>query len=147
MIHDALVLVRPELERYGIVLEMYVATDLPPIMGDRIQLQQVLLNLLMNAAQASRDLPAERCRLTVRATIEQHDGGASALVAVEDAGVGFSEQQAPRLFDAFYTTKPGGLGMGLSISRSIIEGHGGRLWATVNQDYGATFHFTLPGIG
>jgi PAS domain S-box-containing protein len=146
-IRDAVLLVRPELERHGIVLETQVATDLPPVMGDRIQLQQVLLNLLMNAAQASRELPPERCRLTVRATLEQRDARASALVAVEDAGVGFSEQQAPRLFDAFYTTKPGGLGMGLSISRSIIEGHGGRLWATVNQEHGATFHFALPGIG
>jgi signal transduction histidine kinase len=147
VIRDALVLVRPELELHGIALETCVAADLPPVMGDRIQLQQVLLNLLMNAIQASRELPPERCRLSVRATIEQHDGGASARVAVEDAGVGFSEQQAPRLFEAFYTTKPGGLGMGLSISRSIIEGHGGRLWATANQEHGATFHFTLPGIG
>jgi C4-dicarboxylate-specific signal transduction histidine kinase len=147
VIRDARALVRPELERHGIVLETHVATDLPPVMGDRIQLQQVLLNLLMNSVQTSRDLPPERCRLTVRATIEQRDGGASALVAVEDAGVGFSEQQAARLFEAFYTTKPGGLGMGLSISRSIIERHGGRLWATANKEHGATFHFALPGIG
>jgi signal transduction histidine kinase len=82
----------------------------------------------------------------VRSAVEQRDDGSWAVVAVEDAGVGFREEHAARLFDAFYTTKPGGLGMGLSISRSIVDGHQGRLWATANPGHGATFHFALPGM-
>jgi len=78
--------------------------------------------------------------------VEDHDDAPWAVVAVEDAGIGFGEGQAARLFDAFYTTKPGGLGMGLSISRSIMDDHRGRLWATANSGHGATFHFALPGI-
>ena len=139
-------LVRPELGRHGITLEMSLATDVPAVMGDRVQLQQVLLNLVTNAAEAMREVPPQRRRLVVRSTVEDRDDGPWAVVAVEDAGIGFGKDEAASLFDAFYTTKPGGLGMGLSISRSIIEGHGGRLWATANADHGATFHFALPGI-
>jgi two-component system sensor kinase FixL len=139
-------LVRPELGRHGITLEMSLATDVPAVMGDRIQLQQVVLNLLMNAAEAVREVPPERRRLVVRSILEQRDDGPWAVVAVEDAGVGFNEGEAPRLFEAFYTTKPSGLGMGLSISRSIIDSHRGRLWATANPDHGATFHLALPGM-
>ena len=111
-----------------------------------MQLQQVLLNLLLNAVEAVREVPPERRRLLVRSTGEQREDGPWAVVAVEDAGVGFGEAAAPRLFEAFYTTKPGGLGMGLSISRSIIDSHRGRLWATANPDHGATFHLALPGM-
>jgi len=125
---------------------MSLATDVPAVMGDRIQLQQVLLNLLMNAAEAVREVPPQRRRVAVRSTVEDRDDGPWAVVAVEDAGVGFGEDEAKRLFEAFYTTKPGGLGMGLSISRSIIDSHRGRLWATVNPDHGATFHLVLPGM-
>ena len=139
-------LVRPELGRHGITLEMSLATDVPAVMGDRIQLQQVLLNLLMNAAEAVREVPPQRRRLVVRSTVEDRDDGPWAVVAVEDAGVGFGEDEAARLFEAFYTTKAEGLGMGLSISRSIIDSHRGRLWATANPDHGATFHFVLPGM-
>jgi len=146
VIRDVLLLVGPELGRQGITIEPSLATDLPPVMGDRVQLQQVLLNLLVNAAEAVRDVPPERRRLVVRSTFEQRDDGPWAVVAVEDAGVGFREAQAASLFDAFYTTKPGGLGMGLSISRSIVDGHRGRLWATANPGHGATFHFALPGM-
>jgi two-component system, LuxR family, sensor kinase FixL len=146
IIADVLPLVRPELRRHGISLQMSPAVDLPPIMGDRIQLQQVLINLLVNAAEAMREVPAERRRLVVRASREAIDDLAWVVVEVEDAGVGLREAEAGQLFDPFYTTKPGGLGMGLSISRSIIEGHGGRLWATANPDHGATFHFALPGV-
>src|SRR5882724_2863728 len=138
-------LVRPELGRHGITLEMSLAAAVPAVMGDRIQLQQVLLNLMMNAADAVRDVPPPRRRLMVRSTMEDRDDGPWAVVAVEDAGVGFREEEAASLFEAFYTTKPGGLGMGLAISRSIIERHGGRLWATANPDHGATFYFALPG--
>ncbi len=146
VIGDVLPLVGPEIERHGIRLETSLGPDLPPLMGDRIQLQQVLLNLLLNAAEAVRDVPPERRRLVVRATLEPREDGPWGVVAVEDAGVGFGEVEAPRLFEAFYTTKPGGLGMGLSISRSIIDSHRGRLWATANPDHGATFHLALPGM-
>ena len=146
VIRDVLPLVGPEIERHGIRLETSLGPDLPPVMGDRIQLQQVLLNLLLNAAEAVRDVPPERRRLVVCATLEPREDGPWAVVAVEDAGVGFGEVEAPRLFEAFYTTKPGGLGMGLSISRSIIDSHRGRLWATANPDHGATFHLALPGM-
>ncbi|HWO92673.1 MAG TPA: ATP-binding protein, partial [Methylomirabilota bacterium] len=146
VIRDVLLLVGPELGRHGTVLQTSLATDLPPVMGDRVQLQQVLLNLLLNAAEAVRNVPPERRRLVVRSTLEQRDDGSWAVVAVEDAGVGFREEQAARLFEAFYTTKPGGLGMGLCISRSIMDGHRGRLWATANSGHGATFHFALPGM-
>src|SRR5713101_667326 len=146
VIGDVLVLVRPEIGRHRILLQTSLAPDLPQIMGDRIQLQQVLLNLLLNAAEAIREVSPERRRMIVRATADYRDDGPWAIVVVEDAGVGFGEAEAPRLFEAFYTTKPGGLGMGLSISRSIIDSHRGRLWATANPDHGATFHFALPGM-
>jgi two-component system sensor kinase FixL len=139
-------LVRPELGRHGITLEMSLAPDVPAVMGDRVQLQQVLLNLVMNAAEAMREVPPQRRRLVVRSTVEDRDDGPWAVVTVEDAGIGFGQDEAARLFDAFYTTKPGGLGMGLSISRSIIDDHRGRLWATANPGHGATFYFALPGI-
>ena len=123
---------------------MSLAADLPPVLGDRIQLQQVLLNLIVNAVEALREVPPERRRLVIRATLEALDDGPWAVVAVEDSGVGLRE--AAHLFNPFYTTKPDGLGMGLSISRSIVDGHGGRLWATANPDHGATFHMALPGV-
>ncbi len=146
VIRDVLPLVGPEIRRHGIVLQTSLAPELPQVVGDRIQLQQVLLNLFLNAAEAMREVPSQRRRLVVRSTVEDRDDGSWAVVAVEDAGVGFGEGEAPRLFEAFYTTKAGGLGMGLSISRSIIDSHGGRLWATANPDHGATFHFALPGM-
>ncbi|HWP77304.1 MAG TPA: ATP-binding protein, partial [Methylomirabilota bacterium] len=146
IVQDVLPLVAPEMSRHGISLETGLAPELPRVLGDRIQLQQVLLNLLVNAAEAMRETPPERRRVVVRSTTESRDDGAWAVLTVEDAGVGFREQDETRLFEAFYTTKPSGLGMGLSISRSIIERHGGRLWATPNPDHGATFHFALPAI-
>jgi PAS domain S-box-containing protein len=146
VIGAVLPLVGPELGRHGIILKTSLAPGVPLVMGDQIQLQQVLLNLLLNAAEAVREVSPERRRLVVRLARERRDDGAWAVVAVEDAGVGFREDEAARLYEAFYTTKPGGLGMGLSISRSIIEGHGGRLWATANPEYGATFQFALPGM-
>jgi two-component system sensor kinase FixL len=147
IVADVLPLVRPELGHQGIALQMSLAVDLPPVRGDRIQLQQVLINLLVNAAEAMREVPVERRRLDVRAARELVDDRPCAVVTVEDRGVGLGGLEPDRLFDAFYTTKPGGLGMGLSISRSIVEGHGGRLWATANPDHGATFHLALPGVG
>ena len=146
VIRDVLPVVRPELGRHGITLEMSLAPDVPAVLADRIQLQQVVLNLLLNAAEAVREVPPQRRRVVVRSTLEARDDGPWAVVAVEDAGVGFGQDEAARLFEAFYTTKPGGLGMGLSISRSIMDGHRGRLWATANAGHGATFHFALPGM-
>jgi signal transduction histidine kinase len=106
-----------------------------------VQLQQVLLNLIINAVDAMSAL-TDRPRLV---RIRTHEAEAkSILIAVEDSGIGLDPEQAARLFDAFYTTKAAGLGMGLSISRSIVEAHGGKLWATPNDGPGATFQFTLP---
>jgi two-component system, LuxR family, sensor kinase FixL len=147
IVAEALPLVRPELRRHGIALRMALAENVPAVLGDRIQLQQVLINLLVNAAEAMRDVPAERRRLVVagaRETIEADDW---AVITVEDGGAGLGDLETDRVFEPFYSTKPGGLGMGLSISRSIIESHGGRLWATANPDHGATFHLVLPGVG
>ena len=146
VIGEVLPLVEPELGRHGIVMRTSVAPDLPAVVGDRIQLQQVLLNLVLNAAEAMRDVQPSRRRMAVRATVYEGDDGRWAIVAVEDAGIGFENAEASRLFEAFYTTKPGGLGMGLSISRSIIDSHRGRLWATANPDHGVTFHLALPGM-
>jgi signal transduction histidine kinase len=127
------------------VLQTSLASDLPPVLGDRIQLQQVVLNLLTNAIEAMRDVADRRRELVISA--RRHDVNhpeAGVLVAVQDAGVGFERASLDQLFEALYTTKPDGLGMGLSISRSIILSHGGRLWATPNADHGATFQFILP---
>jgi signal transduction histidine kinase len=124
------------------VLRTSVAHDLPPVLGDRIQLQQVVLNLLTNAIQAMRDVADRRRELMVSA--HRHEVGAGVRVVVEDTGVGFEQANVERLFQALYTTKPDGLGMGLSISRSIILSHGGRLGATPNAGNGATFQFVLP---
>jgi signal transduction histidine kinase len=106
-------------------------------MADRVQLQQVLMNLLLNGIEAITDGAGE---LTIRSQTTQ--GGL--LISVSDTGVGLPTEKPDRIFNAFYTTKPQGTGMGLAISRSIIEAHGGRLWATPNSASGATFHFTLP---
>src|SRR5262249_4378430 len=117
-----------------------LASALPPALGDRVQIQQVIINLVMNGVEAMAfvdDWPRE---LVIRS---EHDGD-RVLVAVQDAGVGFDPLHADRRFSAFFTTTPGGRGRGLSISRSIIEGHGGRLGGTPTPKRGATFQFTLP---
>jgi PAS domain S-box-containing protein len=144
VIRDVLALIPREVARHRIVLQTSLADDLPPVLGDRIQLQQVVLNLLTNAIEAMRDVADRRRELVISA--RRHDVGpdAGVLVAVQDAGVGFERARLDQLFEPLYTTKPDGLGMGLSISRSIIVSHGGRLWATPNADYGATFQFVLP---
>ena len=146
IITDVLPLVGAELHRHDISLQVSMDPELPPVHADRIQLQQVLINLLVNAAEAMRDVPSERRRLVIRGVPDTIEDQPWAVITVEDAGVGLGALQAARLFEPFYSTKPGGLGMGLSISRSIIESHGGRLWATPNPDHGATFHLALPGV-
>ncbi|MGB6399555.1 MAG: ATP-binding protein, partial [Bradyrhizobium sp.] len=113
---------------------------LPRVQGDRVQLQQVLLNLILNAIEAMRDIGEDERELLVSSRTEP-DG---VSVEVRDSGPGFVPAALERVFEAFYTTKPGGLGLGLSICRSIIEAHGGRLSASGNEGPGATFQFTLP---
>jgi len=134
-------LVHGEARKHGVSLRTELAPALPPIEGDRVQLQQVILNLLMNGIEASEGVKDRPRELMIRSQLYSSD---SVLLAVQDAGVGFDPDQMPRLFDAFFTTKPGGMGMGLSISRSIIEAHRGRLWASRNAGPGATFQFVLP---
>jgi signal transduction histidine kinase len=131
-----------ELQRGRVLLRTELADDLPPVRGDRVQLQQVVLNLLLNAAEAMGGVD-DRPRELVVAT-ERDDGGRVRLT-VRDAGVGVEPHAVHRLFDAFYTTKAGGMGIGLSVSRSIIESHRGRIWATPNQGPGASFSFSIPG--
>lgn len=144
IIRETLPMVRVEFARHTVRLETSLASELPRVMGDPIQLQQVLLNLLMNAVEASKDVAAERRFVTVRTEVRLGGPRTHVAVGVRDAGVGIREVDFPRLFEAFYTTKPGGLGMGLSVSRAIVERHGGRLWVNGNTDYGATFHFSIP---
>jgi C4-dicarboxylate-specific signal transduction histidine kinase len=141
-IGETVALTRAEAGRRGASLQIKLAANLPPVMGDRVQLQQVLLNLIINALDAMSSLTERPRVVSIRSSSPEPN---SIAVAVDDSGVGLEPEQAARLFDAFYTTKPEGLGMGLSISRSIIEAHGGRLWATPNEGRpGATFQFTLP---
>ena len=135
---EILELLRDEAERHSISLYTELAPQLPKIMADRVQLQQVLMNLLLNGIEAMTDGAG---RLILRS---QSAEGGLLLISVSDTGVGLPSEKLDRLFSAFYTTKPQGTGMGLAISRSIIEAHGGRLWATANAEHGATFHFTLP---
>ena len=115
--------------------------ELPPIQGDRIQLQQVILNLLLNAADAMSGVLDRPRQLLIRT---ERDGDDGVRTSVIDAGIGVDPQAVERLFDAFYTTKKSGMGIGLSVSRFIIESHKGRLWATPNQGPGATFAFFVP---
>jgi signal transduction histidine kinase len=131
-----------DLQRNRVVLRSELAEDLPAIVGDRIQFQQVILNLLRNASDAMADVHDRPRQLLVRT--EREDGG-RVRVSVRDAGVGVDPQNVGKLLDAFYTTKPDGMGIGLSISRSIIERHHGRLWVEANYGPGATFSFSIPG--
>jgi PAS domain S-box-containing protein len=141
VIEESLALVQREIAGHHVALVLDLAPDLPPVEADRIQLQQVLINLLLNAVQALEAVPPEARRLAVRTFA---DPSMQAAVAVEDSGPGFDPDAAAKLFSAFYTTKASGMGMGLSICRSIVEAAGGRIWATRNAGPGATFHITLP---
>jgi C4-dicarboxylate-specific signal transduction histidine kinase len=138
---EVIALTRSELRRNGTSLQTQLADGLPLVLGDRIQLQQVMLNLILNAVEAMSGSSEPARELLIRTEL---DGSGSVLVAVQDSGPGLQPESLDRLFDAFYTTKPDGMGMGLSICRSIIEAHGGRVWATTNVPQGAAFQFTLP---
>ena len=131
-------LLRGEANEYAVSIRTDLAADLPKITADRVQLQQVLMNLMLNGIEAMKETGGV---LTVKTGGGE---GGRVLISVSDTGVGLPAGRADEVFNAFFTTKPQGSGMGLAISRSIVESHGGRLWATSHDGRGATFHFTLP---
>lgn len=140
-IAEIIALTRGEIERHHIALRLRLAQGLPAIRFDKVQIQQVVLNLILNSIEAMKGTAGRPRELTI--SLEPADQG-SVLVAVGDSGVGFGSLQPEQFFDAFYTTKSEGMGMGLAISRSIVEAHGGHIWAEPNPQGGATFRFTLP---
>jgi signal transduction histidine kinase len=138
IIADTVTLVREEAYRRSISVRTELDPKLPRISADRVQLQQVLMNLMLNGLEAMKGTNGE---LTIRS---QRDKVGQPLISVSDLGVGLPAGKSEKIFDAFFTTKQQGTGMGLAISRSIITSHGGRLWAASNSGHGATFYFTLP---
>jgi PAS domain S-box-containing protein len=143
LVHEVVRLTQPELVRQGVTLRVEVAATLPPVWGDRVQVQQVLLNLVLNALEALATVTERPRELVIRVRPETAD---TVRVAVEDTGVGIAPEQLDQMFTAFYTTKAQGLGMGLAISRTIVEQHGGRLWAVPHDGPGATVQFTLRTV-
>jgi PAS domain S-box-containing protein len=141
-ISEMIALARSSIIRNGVSVQMRLAGQLPPVHGDRVQLQQVVLNLVLNAVEAMGSVEAGERELVI-STKQEHTG---VLVIVRDSGPGIDPTLVERVFEAFYTTKSGGTGMGLSICRSIIDAHGGRLWAGANEPRGAVFQLTLPGV-
>jgi len=140
VIQEMIMLLRSEPARYSIAIDCQLSDGLPKITADRIQLQQVLMNLMINGIEAMKDLGSSGA-LSIRS---QEDGNRHVMVSVHDNGTGLPPERVDQIFNAFFTTKPQGTGLGLAISRSIVESHGGRLWATCDNRPGATFHFTLP---
>jgi PAS domain S-box-containing protein len=140
-VREVIVLTRGEALKNGVSVQMQMAEGLPLIQGDRVQLQQVVLNLILNAVEAMSSVDDARRELSIGTGRRRAD---EILVAVRDSGPGIDPERLERVFDSFYTTKPGGMGLGLSICRSIIDAHGGRLWAAANEPRGAAFQFTLP---
>src|SRR5258706_6961673 len=140
VIREMVALTRSEATQHSTSIGAELAPDLPQVMGDRVQLQQVLMNLMVNGIDAMNDARQTR-ELTIKSQLADHE---HIQISVSDTGVGLPSDQSDQIFNAFFTTKPHGTGMGLRISRSIIESHGGRLWAENNSPRGATFHFTLP---
>ncbi len=138
VIREIMVLLSTEASRYSITIHSELDADAPNVMADRVQLQQVFMNLMVNAVESMKEAGGE---MIVRSLL---NSGSQLTVSISDTGVGLAAESADHIFDAFHTTKPQGMGMGLAITRSIIESHGGRVWATRNQGAGATFHFTLP---
>jgi signal transduction histidine kinase len=141
VVRETIPLVQSELISHRVLLRMELAPALPAILGDRVQLQQVIINLVMNGIEAMQSVTDRPCELVIRS---RQDETQQVLVSVADCGVGISAENADRLFTAFFTTKSSGMGMGLSICRSIIDAHGGRLWATTCEPRGALFQFTIP---
>jgi len=141
VIDEAIGLVGGQLARQGVVLRKELVPNLPPVIGDRVQVQQVILNLIANGIEAMEGVTGRPRELSIGA--KSTDDG-RVLISVSDCGTGIEPESADHLFEAFFTTKQEGMGLGLSISRTIVEGHQGRLWATPNTQGGATFQFTLP---
>jgi len=141
---EVIALLRSELQRSQVILRAELRDDLPHITGDRVQLQQVILNLLRNASDAMGAINDRPRQLVIGTALDEDD---RVRLTVQDAGVGFDAQAVDRIFEAFYTTKNDGMGIGLSVSRSIIESHHGRLWAEPNDGPGATFSFSIPQRG
>lgn len=141
LIDDVMMLVRSDAVLQNVQISFEAGSDLPPVRGDRVQLQQVILNLLVNAFDAVKDCPVYDRQVVVRV---EREGARMLKVTVRDRGTGLSGDALDKIFQPFYTTRRDGLGMGLAICRSIIEAHGGRLWAENNPDRGATFCFTVP---
>jgi C4-dicarboxylate-specific signal transduction histidine kinase len=139
IIREMMLLLRSETSQFAVLVRVELAADLPEVMGDRVQLQQVLMNLMTNSIDAMKDVDGTR-ELTIQS---QRGENGQLLISVSDTGVGLPSQQADKIFNSFFTTKTQGTGMGLSISRSIVESHGGRLWAGANSPRGANFYFTL----
>jgi signal transduction histidine kinase len=140
LIREMILLLRSEANRYAVSIRTELAEDLPKVMADRVQLQQVFMNLMLNGIDAMKET-TNGGELAIKSS---EDGDGKLLISVSDTGVGLPPEQVDQIFRAFFTTKDNGTGMGLPISRSIIESHGGRLWATGNSTRGATFQFTLP---
>jgi signal transduction histidine kinase len=140
-ISEVLALIGDEARRQSVIVRTQLADSLPPVAGDRVQLQQVVMNLVMNAIEAMSNV---RERLRELVVITQNTDAECVQATVEDSGTGIASDTVDKIFDSFYTTKPGGMGMGLSISRSILQYHGGRLWAVAKDDAGTMFHFTVP---
>ena len=141
---EVLALIRAELSRNYISSRVELSNDLPLVSGDRIQLQQVILNLIMNAIEAMSETGEHQRNLLITSA---KDGAIGVIVTIRDSGVGLDQKFLDRLFEAFFTTKARGMGMGLAVSQTILQAHGGRLWATPNASQGATFQFTLPASG
>jgi len=141
VVRDVVPLLRAELRHHDVSLVLQLDSDVAPVLADRVQLQQVILNLVLNAIEAMSSVTGRPRELVIRSHRHNPD---HVRVAVQDTGVGFGANPLEQMFSAFFSTKPGGMGMGLSISRSIVEAHGGRLWATPNEPHGAIFHFSLP---
>jgi signal transduction histidine kinase len=139
-IQDVIALAQTEVRRNNVTLRTELANDLSPVLGDRVELQQVVLNLVMNAVEAMSTVGERPRELVIRT---QDDEGNLVRITVQDSGIGLDPQSLERIFDAFYTTKSGGMGMGLSICRSIVQNHGGRLWAMANDVPGTTIQFTV----
>jgi C4-dicarboxylate-specific signal transduction histidine kinase len=145
-VRDVIPLLQLELQRFGVELTLDLAGDFPLVIADRVQVQQVIINFVRNAAEAESGLNGRR-EIIARTWIDAHDGLVCACVSVRDAGVGLPSTGTEKLFDAFHSTKLDGMGIGLAVCRWIIEGHGGRIWAAPNDDGpGATFSFSIPHI-
>jgi signal transduction histidine kinase len=138
IIQEMTVLLGDEALRHSVAIRSEFHEDVPDLLADRVQLQQVFMNLMLNAIEAMKDTGGE---LMIRSGLNREG---QLLISISDTGIGLPAENSERIFDAFHTTKPQGTGMGLAITRSILESHGGRIWATANHGAGATFHFTLP---